>query len=649
MDGAGWLVSSLIYLGAAVVAVPIARLLGLGSIVGYLAAGIAIGPWGLALVTDPQAILRFAEFGVVIMLFLVGLQLEPKRLWALRGPIFGWGGVQVAGSTVLMAAVGIAAGLDWRLALVGAFALTMSSTAIGLSVLAERNLGATTAGRSVLSVSLFQDVASIPALALLPLLALGVHGAAGGGWRDAALALGLVVAIVVGGRLALRPALRWIAGSRTPEIFTAAALLLVVATATLMDRVGLSMALGAFLAGVLLAESEYRRALETDLEPFKGLLLGLFFIAVGMGIDFAVVFARPGLMASLVAGFVALKAIVVLAMARAMPIPVAERPLFTILLAQGGEFGFVVVQAATQARAVDAAPAALLVAAIALSMLATPLLLAASDRWWAPRLAGRRDGAPPPEMAGPQAAPVIIAGFGRYGQIVGRLLAANGLSATVLDVSAEQVETVRRFGWMAYYGDATRLDLLRTAGAAQARVFVLAIDDVDQSVAAARLVREHFPQLQVVARARNVSHVLRLRAAGVTAIERETLDSALMSARSVLEAMGWERHAARQQAWRFRQHTIDLIGQMAPHQGDEQRLIAVARQGRQQLEAQWAQERREAAAGAAAAGWAAAPQPRAVAPAASAATPPADPAAIAPPGGAASAPGAAPQAQSPPR
>ncbi|MCP5271687.1 MAG: glutathione-regulated potassium-efflux system protein KefC [Burkholderiaceae bacterium] len=596
MDTSAWLQTSLIYLGAAVLAVPLAKALGLGSIIGYLAAGIAIGPWGLRLVTDPQAILQFAEFGVVLMLFLVGLELEPKRLWALRGPIFGWGSVQLIGSTAVMAAVGLAFGLDWRLAMVGAFALAMSSTAIGLGVLAERNLAGSVAGRSVLSVSLFQDVASIPVLALLPLLAVGAAAGApvdgGAGWADAARALAVVLAIVLGGRLLLRPALRWIARSRTPEIFTAASLLLVVGTAWGMQAAGLSMALGAFLAGVLLAESEYRRALETDLEPFKGLLLGLFFIAVGMGIDFGVVLDRPGLVAALVAGFVALKAVVVLAMARWMPVPPGERPVFTLLLAQGGEFGFVVLQAATQGGVIGATPAALVVAAIALSMLATPLLLAAADRWWAPRVATRRT-ALPPTVETPQQAPVIIAGFGRYGQIVGRLLAANGLAATVLDHDPEQVETVRRFGWLAFYGDAARLDLLRMAGAAEARVFVLAIDDVEQSVAVATLVREHFPQLQVVARARNVAHWRRLDALGVTLVERETFESALASARSVLELMGWERHAARQSAMRFRDHNVELMRRMAPHFGDEARLIAIAKEGRRQLEDMWAQERVE--------------------------------------------------------
>ena len=373
--GPSWIHSSLIYLGAAVLAVPLARLLGLGSIIGYLAAGIAIGPWGLKLVTDPATILHFAEFGVVLMLFLVGLELEPKRLWALRRPIFGWGSVQMLGSAALMLGVGVLAGADWRLALVAGLGLALSSTAIGLGVLNERNLMPTASGQSVLSVALFQDIAAIPILALLPLLAVSTVDAGGEGWWGAAKAVGVIAAIVLGGRLLLRPALRWIARSDTPEIFTAASLLLVVATAALMESVGLSMALGAFLAGVLLAESEYRRELETDLEPFKGLLLGLFFIAVGMSIDFAVVMAQPALVAAIVLGFLLLKTLILVVMARLMPVPLAERPVFVVLLAQGGEFGFVVFQAAALGGVIDAQAASLLVAAVAISMLLTPLLL----------------------------------------------------------------------------------------------------------------------------------------------------------------------------------------------------------------------------------------------------------------------------------
>ena len=530
MEHGSWLIGLLVYLGAAVVAVPVARALGLGSIIGYLSAGILIGPWGLKLVTDAEEILRFAEFGVVLMLFLVGLELEPKRLWAMRKPIFGWGSAQLLGSAALLAAAALAFGVDWRLAAVAALGLALSSTAIGLGVLEERNLMATTSGESILSVALLQDIAAIPILALLPFLAVSTGGAGSGGWLGAAKAIGMVAVIVFGGRLLLRPMLRWIAGSKTPEIFTAASLLVVVATAALMDAVGLSMALGAFLAGVLLAESEYRRELETDIEPFKGLLLGLFFIAVGMSIDFAVVVQQPWLIAAVVLGFLALKSLVLLAMASAMPIPLAERPVFVILLAQGGEFGFVVFQTAAQAGVIPAQVSSLLIAAVALSMLLTPLLLVAADRWWTPRLMrpGRR--AAVAELDELQHAPVIIAGSGRYGQIVGRVLFANGVKPTILDHDAEAIEALRKFGWRTFYGDATRLDLMRTAGAGQARLLVLAIDDIGQSVQVARLMRENFPQLEIVARARNVQHYYELYELGVRQIERETLDSALMSA-----------------------------------------------------------------------------------------------------------------------
>ena len=469
MEHGNWLTGSLVYLGAAVLAVPIARLLGLGSIIGYLGAGIAIGPWGLRLVTEAQDMLHFAEFGVVLMLFLVGLELEPRRLWSLRKPIFGWGSAQLFGSALLMLLFAWIFGVDGKLALVAALGLAMSSTAIGLGVLAERNLMATTSGQAILSVALLQDVAAIPILALVPLLATHAVHASGNGWLAAAQAIAVIAAIVLGGRLLLRPALRWIARSKTPEIFTAASLLLVVATAALMQTVGLSMALGAFLAGVLLAESEYRRELETDLEPFKGLLLGLFFIAVGMSIDFKIVFEHPALVAGIVVGFLLLKALVLWVMCRVMPIPLPERPVFVILLAQGGEFGFVVFQSAAGSGVIEPAAASLLVAGVALSMLLTPLLLVLADRWWAAHLSAHAKDNAGATLSEPQTAPVIIAGLGRYGQIVGRLLFANGITPTVLDHDAEQIEALRRFGWLAHYGDATRLDLMRVAGAAQAQ------------------------------------------------------------------------------------------------------------------------------------------------------------------------------------
>ena len=594
MEHTAWLTGTLVYLAAAVLAVPLAKFLGLGSIIGYLAAGILIGPGVLKLVTNPQDMLHFSEFGVVLMLFLVGLELEPHRLWSLRKPIFGWGSVQLFGSAALMLAVAVLAGLDWRIALVASLGLAMSSTAIGLGVLNERSLMQTGSGQSVLSVSLLQDVAAIPILALLPLLATSQAHAEGGGWIAAAKALAVIATIVLGGRLLIRPALRWIANSKTPEIFTAASLLLVVATAALMQLVGLSMALGAFLAGVLLAESEYRRELETDIEPFKGLLLGLFFISVGMSIDFAVVVAQPFLIAATVFGFLLLKAFVLWGMGRLMPLPKPERPVFIILLAQGGEFGFVVFQTAAQAGVIDAKVSSFLVAAVAISMLVTPLLLLVADKWLIPLLAGQgRKNLP--EIAEPQNESVIIAGFGRYGQVVGRMLYANGIHPTVLDTDADQIEAMRRFDWRVFYGDATRLDLMRTAGAATAKVLVLAIDDVEQSVEVAKMVRENFPDLVIVARARNVQHYFELLELGVTMIERETLDSALMSARSVLEQLGWERHQARTLALRFRRHNIEQLLKMAPHRKDRDKLLAAAKLGRQQLEEQFALEREQAA------------------------------------------------------
>jgi glutathione-regulated potassium-efflux system ancillary protein KefC len=589
-----WLANSLVYLGAAVIAVPLSRALGLGSIIGYLAAGIVIGPWGLKLVTNAPDILHFAEFGVVLMLFLVGLELEPQRLWNLRRPIFGWGSAQVLGCAALICAVGMAAGVPWRVAVVAALGLALSSTAIALQVMGERNLLPTSSGQAGFSILLFQDVAAIPILALLPLLG-GVadHGEGSRGF-EALRIVGVIALIVLGGRLALRPLLRWIARSRTPEIFTAASLLLVVAIAALCQLAGLSMALGAFLAGVLLAESEFKRELETDIEPFKGLLLGLFFIAVGMSIDFGVLAGAPLLMAGIVAGFMAVKAALIYPIGRAMGIPLQERPVFTLLLAQGGEFAFVVFQAAAGARVMTPETSSLLIGAVAVSMLLSPVLLVAIDKWLLPRWANcnvpQLD-----EISELQSAPIIIAGFGRYGQIMGRMLAAQGVGSTVLDHDADMIEAARAFGYKVFYGDATRLDLLRTAGAEGAKVLVVAVDDVDQSLAIVDLVHEHFPHLELVARARDVTHWNKLRDRGVMRVEREVFESSLRSARSVLEILGFAPGEARRQAMRFRRHNLQLFEQMHPHYQNRSKLISVVKEGRRQFEEQMAQERVEQA------------------------------------------------------
>ena len=599
-----WLINSLIYLGAAVIAVPVSKALGLGSIIGYLAAGMAIGPWGLGLVTNVQDILHFAEFGVVLMLFLVGLELEPKRLWSLRHPIFGWGSAQVIGcaavifialwgASLLIPTVSAALG-GWKTALVAALGLALSSTAIALQVMGERNLLPTSSGQAGFSILLFQDVAAIPILALIPLLGISQEVNEASSGVDIAYSaikiIAIIAGIVVGGRLLLRPIFRWIARSKTPEIFTAASLLLVVGIAALMLYVGLSMALGAFLAGVLLAESEYRRELETDIEPFKGLLLGLFFIAVGMSIDFSVLINSPWLIAGVLIAFLAIKFVVIYGITRLMNVPFQERPVLTLLLAQGGEFAFVVFQAAAGAKVFPPATASLLIGVVALSMLISPLILIAIEKLWLPRFA-KMGIELPDEISEQQEAPIIIAGFGRYGQIVGRLLLAQDIPTTVLDHDAEMIETARNFGYRVFYGNATRLDLLRTAGAATAQILVVAVDDVEQSLAIVDLVKEHFPQLKLVVRARDATHWNKLRDRDVTLIQRELFESSLQSAGSVLELLGYAAPDANRIVQLFRTHNFELLELMHPHYQDRAKVISTVKQGRAQLAEQMAQER----------------------------------------------------------
>ncbi len=599
-----WLINSFIYLSAAVIAVPLSKALGLGSIIGYLVAGLAIGPWGLGLVSNVQDILHFAEFGVVLMLFLVGLELEPKRLWSLRRPIFGWGSAQVLACAGVLFLGFYALGYwaptifgGWQIALVAALGLALSSTAIALQVMADRNMLPTSSGQAGFSILLFQDVAAIPILALLPLLGAQMGAApdlndadATSRWIEAARIVAVIGGIVIGGRLLLRPLFRWIARSNTPEIFTAASLLLVVGIAALMQFVGLSMALGAFLAGVLLAESEYRRELETDIEPFKGLLLGLFFIAVGMSIDVGVLLASPGLMAVMVLGFMAIKGAVIYALAKLMGLPYQDRPVFTLLLAQGGEFAFVVFQAATGAKVIPPETSSLLIGAVAVSMLLSPLILVAIDKLLLPRFANCGVETPE-EISEQQEAPVVIAGFGRYGQIIGRLLIAQGYKCTVLDHDAEMIEAARNFGYRVFYGDASRLDLLRTAGAASAKILVIAVDDKEQSLKIADLVIEHFPNLQIVARARDVTHWHELRDRGVTRVQREMFESSLWSGASAMEALGHQPEQIEISIAKFREHNLALFETMHPHYKDRAKLIATVKQGREQFEEQMAQER----------------------------------------------------------
>ncbi|MBK4733923.1 glutathione-regulated potassium-efflux system protein KefC [Noviherbaspirillum pedocola] len=583
----GPLQDALIFLLAAVLAVPIAKRLGLGSVLGYLLAGAAIGPWGLRLVSDVQQMLHFSEFGVVLLLFLIGLELEPKRLWALRRSIFGGGAAQVGLVSAALTGAAVAVGVPWKIALIAALGLSLSSTAIALATLSERNLAGTPAGTAGFGILLFQDIAAIPMIAVVPLLGVATdHGQEGYG--GALLVVAVVAALVIGGRYLLRPALRFIAATDLREIFTAFALLLVIAIALLMNKVGLSMALGTFIAGVLLADSEYRHALETDIEPFKGLLLGLFFISVGMSVDFGVLLGQPWRILGLVLVFLAIKILVLYAMSGRLGIARAQRPLFAIVLSQGGEFAFVVFGAAATARVFSQEIASMLVVAVTLSMVATPLLLLLHDRVLAPRLAGSRQR--PDDEVEAREDHVIIAGFGRFGQIIGRLLHANRIRLTVLDHDPDQIDLLRRFGWEVYYGDATRLDLLHAAGAERARALIVAIDDVEDSLALVDAAREAFPELPILARARNVSHYYDLMDRGVTIIERETFESALLLGRRVLQQLGYGAWHARQAAMKFRDHNLKSLQAVYPYYRDQKQFVSMSKQARDELEEMFARD-----------------------------------------------------------
>ena len=531
---------------------------------GYLIAGCLIGPWGLGLVREAESTLHFGEFGVVLMLFLIGLELDLKRLMQMRGSVFGGGSLQMAACGALLAAGLLVAGLGWQAALAAGLAMAMSSTAVAVQSMNERNLLGAPVGRSAFAILLFQDIAAIPLIALVPLLGAQAAGA-DPGWLQALKALGAIAGVIVIGRFLTRPLMRLIAKAGVREIFTAFALLLVIGIAQLMTLAGLSMALGAFLAGVLLASSEYRHALEADIAPFKGLLLGLFFIAVGMSIDFGVVLRQPALLFALLLGLLALKALALWSIAPRLGIATRERWLFAALLAQGGEFAFVVFGVARTTGVLPQRWEALLTAAVALSMAATPVLIALAYRHAAQRGSAERTA----DVIEDQHAEVIIAGFGRYGQIVSRLLLAHDIRITVLDHDPDQIELIRKFGYKVFYGDATRLDLLQTAGAGNAKLLVVAIDQVEDSLALVDLARREFPKLGIVARARNVRHWLELTERGVTAIERETFESSLRSARAALEALGMPPYEAREFADVFRRQNLATLRAMLPHFRDE--------------------------------------------------------------------------------
>ena len=565
---------------ATVIAVPLFRRFKLSAVLGYLAAGIVIGPWGLGLFEEVESILHFAEFGVVLLLFVIGLELQPSRLWVMRKAVFGAGAAQVVVTTAALAVAIRALGQPWPTALVIAFALSLSSTALILQVLAERGEITARHGRSAFAILLFQDLAIMPALALLPMLA--GAGSAALDWRAIALPIVAAAAVVIAGRYALRPALRVIAATRAQDAFTAAALLVVVGTALLFQSVGLSMALGAFIAGVLLADSEYRHELEADIEPFKGLLLGLFLIAVGMSANLGVLLESPLTVIALTVAYMAVKTIAIFIAGRIARHDSATSWRLGVALAGGGEFAFVLFALAARDGLLARSTADLLVIVVTLSMLAAPLLIGAADRL--ARRLKRPAAAPAYDEIEPEEPRVLIAGFGRFGQIVGRVLRARRIRFTALEISQAQVDFVRRFGNKLYYGDASRLELLRSAGAAQARLLVLAIDDVEASVGTAEVARRHFPQLRILARARNRQHAFRLMDVGVTEIWRETFASSLEVAEAALVALGTTREAAGSQVRRFRAHDESTLQAQAAVHDDETKLIATAKASAEQLE-----------------------------------------------------------------
>src|ERR1051325_10788032 len=574
MDTNGFLQQALIYLGAAIIAVPIFTRLGAGAVLGYLIAGSAIGPCGLGMVTDPQMALQFAALGIVLLLFLVGLDLNAARVWQLRRAIFGLGAAQVVLTTAAIALVAAAFGQPLVVGIVAGMALAMSSDAIGLALLQEKNLMPTPGGQASFAVLLFQDLAVIQlllALAFLGCDAQVFH------WVDAAKAVAFVVALIAAGRLLVRPLLRYIAETRLREVFVAFSLFLVLGTAALSNAVGLSMGLGAFLAGVMLAESEYRHELELDIDPFKGLLLGLFFMAVGMSVDLALFARMPHVIIGLALGIVALKIVLLFGMARLFGYcRPTDAGLFAVALSQAGEFAFVIFTAA--AHVLPAETIAVLNAAVAASMLTTPLLMMLYMRYRA--RAERQVERAADRIA--EANPVIVAGFGRFGQVVTRVLRGLGIHATVIDHDPQQIDTVRRFGWKAYYGDATRMDLLEAAGIPHAQLLLVALDDPQAAMRLVKRVRARFPRLPLLVRAHSRTDGYEYATLGVPFV-RELFASSLEAASRMLVALGYTPENAERIVSRFREYDERQIAEAAPHRHDEKKLIALTEQGRRDI------------------------------------------------------------------
>jgi glutathione-regulated potassium-efflux system protein KefB len=574
---------TVVFLAAAVVAVPIAQRLGLGSVLGYLIAGIAIGPWGLGLISDVEAILHFSEFGVVLLLFLIGLELNPKKLWQMRNPILGLGGGQVLVTSLVIAGIVMACSsmmpsITWRDALVIGMGLALSSTAIALRVIEEKNLDGSETGQSSFSVLLFQDIAVIPMLAVLPILA----GGGGGSWLDFSWMIGGIVALLVGGHFLLRPLFRWVVLSGVRELFNVAALLLVIGIALGMQSLGLSMALGTFLAGVLLAESEYRHELEIAIEPFKGLLLGLFFISVGMAVNLGLLFEFPLQILAAVAALVIVKGLLLYGLARLFGIRAKSRSQMAAILSQGGEFAFVLFTAAQGEGLLGTQLSSFLLVVVSISMMTTPLILLLQDRWFIHTFKSE-DEALESDVIDREPR-VIITGFGRFGQVVGRLLFANKIRVTVLERDPSQIQFLRKFGYKVYYGDATQLDLLRAAGADKAEAIIICTDEPDEVMEVVTLCQQHFPKLKVLARARSRVEAHQLLSHGVDNFSRETFAGALDLGRQALISLGMHPYKAKRAEAHFRKLDTTALRDLLPQHSEDVHLASRSKEARKELE-----------------------------------------------------------------
>jgi len=583
MGSSSFLVQAVIYLSAAVLVVPIFKRLGLGSVLGYLLAGVLIGPYALKLIADPEQVLHFAEFGVVLLLFLVGLELEPEKAWEQRKSIFGLGGLQVVGTISLATALAYVFGLSWQISLVVGIGVAMSSTAIGLASLEEKQLLNSSGGKASFSVLLFQDLSVIPLFMILALIAPSVANSGFDVWV-VVKALAVVIAIVVASRTLLRPIMRIVAQTGMREIFVAFSLLLVIGVSLAVQAVGLSMALGTFLAGMLLADSEYRYELRLDIEPVKGLLLGLFFIAVGMSVDISLIAHSPLMIVGLALLLVAFKITVLLGLGRLFKLPFRDSLLFAVSLSQIGEFAFVIFGMALTQGTLPRETYNILNAIVAVSMLTTPLLLLLYDRLVAIQCNTR------PEETIEESNTVIIAGFGRFGQIVGRVLLANNITATLIDKDPNQVDLMREFGWRCYYGDASRLDLLKEAGVANAKLLVIAVNDTYAALTMAKLVKARWPDVPIVTRARSRTDAFDFRELDLQPI-RETFHSSLEAAKQALVVLGEPANSAEKIIKHFERHDVAQLEAMAKIRHDMPAILNMSLEGRQDLKALLAAER----------------------------------------------------------